>query len=154
VHVRGRVDPGLAHRSANALGYLLHHRGPADVFRQDFRADGGADHEALLARRSLRAVPGEHGGVGRDHAVAAAGPHHRDPADQLGASFPVLGERGAKRLIGQDAREVVDAAVAFGLADDGHHVVRAELAGEDPLLQAGSVLHVLENDLRHLDRHR
>src|SRR5438874_1997673 len=83
----------------------------ADIFRQDFRADGGADHEALLVRRPLLAVPGENSGVGRHHAVAAARPYHRDPPDELGAPGPVPRERGSERLIGQDAREVIDAAI-------------------------------------------
>src|SRR4029450_6547007 len=109
---------------------------------QDFRTHGGTDHQTLLTRRPLLAVAGKHGGVWRDHAVAAAGPHHGNRANQLGASFPVLGERGAEGVVGQDAREVVDAAVAFGLADDGNNLVRAELAAEDLLLHAGGVLYV------------
>jgi hypothetical protein len=51
----------------------------------------------------------------------------------------VPGEGGAKRVVGQD---------------DGDDLIGGELPGEDPLLQAGGVLHVLENDLHDLDRHR
>jgi len=89
----------------------------------------------------------------RDDAVAAARPHHRDGGDLRFAALAVPLQRAAKGLIGQDAREVVHAAIAFGLADDGDHFVRGELPAGDAGIEPGGVLHRLEFDLCDLDRH-
>jgi hypothetical protein len=62
-------------------------------------------------------------------------------------------QHAAKGLVGQDAREVVHAAVAFGFADDGDHLVRSELPARDACLEPGGVLHVLELDFCDLDCH-
>ena len=65
----------------------------------------------------------------------------------------MLLQHRAKRLVGQDAGEIVDAAIAFGLADDGDHFIRLELSIADAGLDAGSVLHVLQFDLGDLNSH-
>ena len=63
--------------------------------------------------------------------------------DAISASLrvPCLRQHAAERLVGEDAGEIVDAAVAFGFADDGDHLVGGELACGNALLQAGGVLH-------------
>ena len=66
----------------------------------------------------------------------------------------MLLQHAPERLVGEDAREVVHASVALGLADDGDHLVGREPAGEDPLLQAGGVLDAPQLDLGDLDGHR
>ncbi len=65
----------------------------------------------------------------------------------------MLAQHRAKRLIGEDAGEIVHAAVAFGLADDGDDLVGLELAVADARLHARRVLHVLQFDFGNLDSH-
>src|SRR6202011_162250 len=69
------------------------------------------------------------------------------------AAAALAREDAAERLVGEDAGEVVDAAVALGLADDGDDFVGHELSGADAVAQAGRILHVLELDLCDFDRH-
>src|SRR6516165_6209814 len=89
----------------------------------------------------------------RADAVAATGPDHREGGNLRLAALAVPLQRAAKGLIGQDARKVVHAAIAFGLADDGDHFVRAELPAGDACIEPGGILHRLEFDLCDLDRH-
>src|SRR5215813_12155513 len=153
MHVLRIIDGGIAHRGFDRLRDLLHHRRPTDVLRQEFGAHGGPDRQAGLRCRAGLAVLGEHGRVWRDDAVAAARPDHRDGGDLRFAALAVALQRAAKGLIGQDAREVVHAAIAFGFADDGDHFVRTELSADDAGIESGGVLHRFEFDLCNLDRH-
>ena len=122
-------DPGIGHGAGDSAGDLLDHRRPADVLGQDDVAHGDTDRESqLVAQRSIH--PGEHGGVRAEDSVDTPGPHHRDLFDLRDGTCPQFDQDLAKRLVGEDPGEVVDAAVALGLADDGEHVVR----GEDPLI--------------------
>ena len=153
MHV-GRIgDAGVAHGGAHALGDFLHHRRPADILRENLGAHGGADDQPRFVRRAGLGVAREHGRVRRDHAVAAARPDHRDFCDLGFGAAAVLFQHRAKRLVGEDAGEIVDAAIAFGLADDGDHLVRLELSVADAGLHAGSVLHVLQFDLGDFNSH-
>src|SRR5262249_44597849 len=68
------------------------------------------------------------------------------------AALAVPLQRAPKGLIGEDAREVVHAAIAFGLADDGDHFVRAELPAGDAGIEPGGVLPRLEFGLCTLER--
>ena len=52
-----------------------------------------------------------------------------------------LEQHAAERLVGENAGEVVDPAIAFGLADHGDHLVGVELARRDPVLEPARVLH-------------
>ena len=70
----------------------------------------------------------------------------------FGAAAELLQHR-AERLVGEDAGEIVDAAIAFGLADHGDDFVGAELALFDQRLHAGRVLHVLQFDFGDFDGH-
>src|SRR5262245_1087880 len=65
----------------------------------------------------------------------------------------MLLQRPTKGLVGQDTREIVHAAVAFGLADDGDHLVRDELPTGNACLEPGGILHGLELDLCDFYRH-
>ena len=47
------------------------------------------------------------------------------------AALAVLDQHAAERLVGEDAGEVVDAAIAFGLADHGDDLVGGELPAGD-----------------------
>ena len=147
------VDAGVLHRRLHRRRHLLDHGRAADVFRQQLDAHGGADGKPRLRGRTGLAVAREHGGVRRDHAVAAAGPDHRNLADLVLAALAVLEQHLAESLIGEDAGEVVDAAVAFGLADDGDDLIGGELAGLDAVLDAAGVLHRLQLNFRDFDRH-
>ena len=153
VHVLRIVDAGVAHRGFDGGRDLLDHGRPADILRQQLRAQRGADRQARFRRWAGLAVAREHRRMRRDDAVAAARPDHRDVRDLGLAALAELLQHAAKRLVGENAREIVDAAIAFGLADDRDHLVGAELALGDARLQAGGVLHGLELDLRDLDRH-
>ena len=153
MHVRRIVDAGVAHRRAHARGDLLDHRRAADVLGKKLGAHRRADGEPRLRRRAGLAVAGKNRRVRRDHAVAAAGPHHRDLRHRLLGTAAELDERAAKRLVGEDPGKVVDAAIAFGLADDRDHLVGAELPLADRGLEAGGILHVLQFDLGNFNGH-
>ena len=86
---------------------------------------------ATLSAGPVLSLRGEDGGVRRDHAVAAARPHHRDLRDVGLAAPAVLHQDAAERLVGENAGEIVDAAIAFGLADDGDDLIGRELAGPE-----------------------
>ena len=85
----------------------------------------GADDEPRFARRAGLGVAREHRRVRRDDAVAAARPDHRDLRDLRFGAAAVLVQHRAKRLVGEDAGEIVDAAIAFGLADHRDDLVGA-----------------------------
>ena len=153
MHVRRVLDAGVAHRGLHALRDLLHHGGAADIFGQQLGAHGGADGDAGLSGRPGLGVAGEYGRVRRNHAVAAAGPHHGNVRDVGFAAVAALLEHGAERLIGQNAGEIVDAAIAFGLADHRNHLVGAERAGLDACFHAGSVHHGLQLHLGNHNSH-
>ena len=89
----------------------------------------------------------------RDHAIAAARPHHRDLRDIGFAALALLQEHAAECLVGEDAGEVVDTAIAFRLADDGYDLIRPELAVGDAGLETGCVFDGLELDLRNFNPH-
>src|SRR6185369_14934052 len=84
---------------------------------------------------------------------AAARPDHRDVGDLRFAAVALLVEHAAEGLVGEDAGEVVDAAVALGLTDDGDDLIGGELAARNALFEAARVLHCLELDLRDFNRH-
>ena len=153
VHVLGVTDPGILHRQLDGVGDLLDHRRTADILGLQLDAERGADREARLRGRAGLVVAGKHGGMRGKDAVAAAGPHHRDVVDLGLGALAMLRQHAAERLVGEDAGEIVDAAIALGLADHGDDLVGGELAGLDQILDAAGVLHCLEFDLRHFDRH-
>ena len=89
----------------------------------------------------------------RNDAVAAAGPHHRNLLDVGLATLAVLHQHTAERLVGENAGEVVDAAIAFGLADHGDDFVGGELPLFDGVLHAGRVRYGLQFDFDDLNSH-
>ena len=125
VHVGRIVDAGVAHGGAHAIGDLLDHGRPADVLGQKLGAHRRADGQAGFVGRAGLVVAGKDRRMRRDDAVAAAGPDHRNLRDLLLRAAAVLAQHRAKRLIGEDAGEIVDAAIALGLADDGDDLVGA-----------------------------
>ena len=91
--------------------------------------------------------------MGRDDAIAATRPDHRYLIDGLLAARAVLHDHAAKRLVGKDAREIVDAAVAFGLANHRDNLVGLHLSRKDAFFEAGGIRHTLDFDLRNFDSH-
>jgi hypothetical protein len=153
VYISGLIDAGIAHGCFDAFGDLLHHGGSADVFRQQLGTHGGADRKPRFGRRTGFAVPRKHGCVRSDHAVAAARPDHGNLRDLCFGALSVLHQHAAKRLVRQNAREVVDPAIALGFSNDRDHLVCAELTRLNAVLQCGGVLHVLDLDLCNLNCH-
>src|SRR5262249_43712375 len=96
---------------------------------------------------------GEHRRVRRDNSIAAARPDHRDGCNLRFAALAMFLQRPAEGLVGEDAREIVHAAVALGFADDGDHLVRGELPARNAGLEPGGILHIFQLDLCDLDRH-
>jgi hypothetical protein len=80
--------------------------------------------------------------VRRDNPIAAARPDHRDRRNLRFAALAVFLQGAAKSLVGEDAREVVHAAVALGFPDDGDHLVRGELSARNASLEPGGILHI------------
>src|SRR5215510_10536451 len=76
-----------------------------------------------FAPRARGRGAGEDRGVRGDDTVAAARPDHGDLRDLLFRPPPMLRQHTAERLVGEDAREVVHAAIALGLADHGNDLV-------------------------------
>ena len=145
--------PASRHGGADAFGDFLHHRWPADIFRENLGAERRADDEPRFVGRPGLGVAGEHRRVRRDDAVAAARPHHRNLLDvRFGAAAELLQHR-AERLVGENAGKIIDAAIAFGLADHGDDLVGTELALLDQRLHAGCVLNVLQFDFGDFDGH-
>ncbi len=153
MHVLRIVDAGIAHRRLDRRRDLLDHRRPSDILGLELRAHRGADRQPQLRGWAGLGVPGKYGGMRRDDAVATTGPDHRNARDFGFASLAAFQQHAAERLVRQYPGEVVDPTVAFGLADDRDHLVGSEFAGGDAILQAGSVLHGLELDLRDFNRH-
>ena len=131
MHVGRIVDARRLHRRAHGGGDLLHHRGPADVLGQELFAERSADGEPGTDRTDRSAHLREHRGVRSDHAVAAAGPDHRHLRHLARWSASVLFQHAPERLVGEDAGEVIHAAVTLGLADHRHDLVGVHPAGSD-----------------------
>ena len=154
--VGGVDDPGVVARPAHGLGHGLHDRHRADLFGREGPGPGEAERQSLdavpRARRTGRAC--EHRGVGREHALATAGPDEGDAApDLLWRAAEVLGQH---ELVGQRrkaAREVVGAAVALGLADQRHDGGGIDRAGHDAPLQFRDVARRRHGDLVDTDLH-
>src|SRR5207249_11483126 len=87
-------------------------------------------------------------------ADAATGHDDRDGLDLGFAALAELGEHAPKGVIGEQASEVVDAAVALGLSHHRHDLIGGELPRQDALLEPRAILDALELDLRDFDGHR
>jgi hypothetical protein len=90
--------------------------------------------------------------VRTEHAVCPAGPYDRDLRDRLGAAAALRDQHLAEGPVSEDARVVVDTAVALGLADDSHHPVGVQHPGVDQLRQLAGIGHVVQRHLADLDR--
>ena len=154
MHIAGVLDTRIAHGRFDCRGNLLDHGRTADVLRQELCAHAGPNGKPRIGARARLCVPRKYCCVRRNHAITAAGPHHGDPRN-LGLGSPaMLCQHTPKGLIRENAGEVVDPAIPFGLADDGDDLVGRKLPRPQACLQPGRVLHVLELDLGHFNRHR
>src|ERR1700694_4045075 len=75
------------------------------------------------------------------------------PPDQTFGARAALEEHAAKGLVGKNTGEIIDAAMAFGLANHRDHLIGAEFAGRDQSLQAARILDGLQFDFCNFDRH-
>ena len=91
----------LQHRDPDAGGDFLDHRGPADVFGQNFGADRGAYGEPRLVRIAGLGIAREHVDMRRDHAVAAARPHHRNSRDSFARARAAFAQGAAIGQVGE-----------------------------------------------------
>ncbi len=128
MHILGIGDASVRHGRAHPGGDLLDHGGTADVFGQDLGADGRAYGQARLGRIAGDGGAGEQVDVRGDHSVATAGPDHGHGVDLGRGARTRRDQSPAIGLVGQDAAEVVDPAIALGLADHRHDVVGAHPA--------------------------
>ena len=124
----GRIfDAGIAHRRLHAVGDFLHHRRPADVL---------GHNPALIAVpiASRDFVAGPVFSLRANTVACGVMTPSQPPDHTIGICATslrcaaVLHQDATERLIGEDAGEVVDAAIAFGLADDRDHLIGGELA--------------------------
>ena len=131
VDIRRIGDAGIGHRRTHPVGDRRNHRRTADVLGKDRRAHRGPHGEPRRIRRPRPVVAGEDGGVRREHAVAPARPDHGDFGDLALAPRAVREQDAPEGGVREDAGEVVDPAVALGLADHGNHRIRRHAAGDD-----------------------
>ena len=139
-----RLGEGGAHR-ARDLAHLDHR---PDLFGEDVARHRDAEREALLPGRSGRAaLAREDRGVRREHAFRAAGPHEGDPpADLVGRDAEHGREQKLVRQRRVASREVVRAAVALRLADQGDDRGRIDRAFRDQGSELGHVVRSRHGD--------
>src|SRR4029453_6091825 len=85
--------------------------------------------------------------MGGEHAIGPARPHHGDLFHVGPGPTAAFEQDHTKCLVGQYPGEVVDAAVALGLADHGNDVVGGEGARIDQARHAGGARPALEDPL-------
>ena len=71
--------------------------------------------------------------------VTPAGPHKWNLTDLLAGTRTVGRERVTQHAISEDAREVVDPTVAFGLPDDGDNLISLKCSVLEALHEAPGV---------------
>jgi DNA-binding transcriptional LysR family regulator len=125
-----------------AFGGFLDLHAAAQFLGPEVAREGDAQRQPFAAlRRGLAgAATAEHRDVRRQHALGATR-HDEGHAllDLGGGQLQVRAEQRGQCRRGVLAREVVDAAVALGLAHHGHDVGRHDAAGRDVGLQAAGV---------------
>jgi hypothetical protein len=146
VHVGEIRDRRRRDRPAHRGGGLVDLRAPADLLRPEAARHRRAERETPGRSRAggagaRRVADGEHEPVRAQPALGAARHHHHDVALDIGRCT----RRGAReqRLQGrrrEAAREIVDAAVALGLAEDRDDLARGDRAGMERGFEAGDVV--------------
>ena len=156
MHVGDGLDGRVAHRRLDSLRRLANLRVPADLLRQEVAGLRNADAQALLAGVLADALGArasrEHGYVRRQHALRAARHDERDSGLDLARSeLEMRRKRVAQRGHSIFAGEVVDPAIAFGLAEHRENRRRLERAAVDETHEAGHVSRPVGRNANHLE---
>jgi len=132
MNVGGRGDAGVLHGEANGSRRFLDLCSAADLFGPEGTRQADADRQSRGGRRRHPLLAAEHQEMRRQPAFGATRHHDRDPLLDLGerAADP-LGQQQLQREGGVTPGEVVDAAVALGLAHDGDDRRGIDLAPVD-----------------------
>ncbi len=137
------------------LSRCRHSRSPAARLRRRSRhgragrhlrprpgAERGADRKRrrILPRGRRIVADAEHAVMRAHHAFGAARQHAGNFLDQLRRRLSEMHrQQRHQRLREITAGEIVDAAIALGLADDGDDIRRADRAADDQSLQRGKI---------------
>ena len=113
---RGVDDAGVLHRRLDGAGDEIDLFEPAEMFEGQGGGARAAERQRAAFGRALDIAPFEHDDMGRKRAFGAA---RHDDADRLrlGGRQMAL-QQVLQRAAGEAAGEIIDAAVAFGLAED------------------------------------
>jgi len=140
VHVLQIVEAGRDHRPADRGGGGLHLRHAADLFGQEIGGEGRADGKRRRVGSRRAVTAGEHEEMGRQAALGSARHHQGDPrADGLWRASKRAGESRLQGDHGEVPGEVVDAAIALGLAEDGQNLGRRHGPGRDEVHHTGDI---------------
>ena len=116
----------------HGLGGRLDLRRAADLLGLEGARQADADGEPRPGRRGGRRLAAEHQQMRRQPAFGAARHDDGDALLDLGhRAFQALGQQQLQRQGGVAAGEIVDAAIALGLADDGDDGRGIDLAAVD-----------------------
>ena len=152
MHVGDGVDAGVAHRRLNGLCRLLNLRVPADLLRQEVAGMRDADAESLLADALEVGASREHGDVRGQHSLGAAGHDERYSGLDLTRSELEMGRKSVTQCgDGVFAREVIDPAIAFGLAQHRENGRRLERAAVDKSHEAGHISWPVGRNAYHVE---
>ncbi|MEY9393698.1 hypothetical protein ABIF79_000073 [Bradyrhizobium japonicum] len=149
--------PASAIAAVTALAVFHDLCGAADLFGEEVPRVRHADAQALAghACRALSLAPREHRDMRAEHAFGATRHHEGDALlDRLWRKAEFWRQRRAQRSNGIFPGEVVDTAIALGLAEDGQNRCRVDRAGADDGHEAGDVAGAGGGDLEDADRCR
>ena len=151
MEIGGCVDARVLDRGAHAVGGNARVDGGPEFLGEKVARVGGADREPLASGRPAAVgLAREDRRVRAHQALGAAGPDDGDAlGDRLDLLPGALGQQQLERERRERAREVVDAPVALGFAEDGHDV----LGAERPLVEeARRLAHVIGSPHTNLER--
>jgi hypothetical protein len=156
MHIAHGLDRCVAHRRFDGLGRFFDLRVAANLLRQKVASMRDADAETLLAGIRADALGAaasrEHRNVRREHPLCAAGHHERDAGLNLARSeLEMRRECVAQGGDGVFASEVVDPAIAFGLAQHCENGRGVERAAVDERHEAGHVSGPVGRNANHIE---
>jgi hypothetical protein len=154
------VDAGIGRSALHRVGGGVDLRAAADLVRREVAGEGHAEREPPAAvagrrvagRRVVGRAPREHAQVRRQHALGPARHHQRDAClDLRHRQAEMAAEQRGDRHARIFAGEVVDAAIALGLAEHRDHVGRSDAAAVEQCRQPGDVARPAAGDAKDLD---
>jgi hypothetical protein len=157
MHVADGLDRGGAHRRLGSLGRFIDLHVAANLLRQKIAGMRDADTEALLARGLAEALgttaSREDGYVLRQHAFCAARHDECNSGlDFTRSELEMRRQRVTQCSDGVFAGEVIDPAIAFGLAQHRDNGWRRERAALDEGDDAGHVSGPVSWNANHIKR--